>query len=168
MSEIIYELSGQHPELDIDTMRDDMLKIFEQATLLSAELRTQKAAFEFRFPHSERGPRPGTEAGGADGDGLSQPAKNPFYVKYNSKWMDVDRKEDAYVDYVIAPAIFRSGNGEGERYDKTPSLFQSALVACFPPPSEKKAKTNKSSKLSGEDKKKKNQEEIEEVDEMEI
>ncbi|KAF3941293.1 hypothetical protein ABW19_dt0201269 [Dactylella cylindrospora] len=131
MAEILVELGGGNPEMELEQIEANLYEIFEEAVSLSAEFRSQRAAFEFRFPVSW----PTSLARPLQTD-EPPPVRNPYVVRFDPAWMEADRDERELVDFVIEPAIFKAGNGQGERYEEG-SWFLKASVACFKPSSEK-------------------------------
>lgn len=134
MVEILYELAVCPEDFDRELYSSKLMSIFESAGNLSADLRTQKALFYFRFPMDashqflRRGHERSTIEKPAAPD--TQEDKNPYEVLFDSTWMRAERDEDRNVEIVVGPAILRSGSGHGESYEGEPGLFQHASVYC--------------------------------------
>ncbi|KAK6532126.1 hypothetical protein TWF694_003287 [Orbilia ellipsospora] len=110
-------------EENVRLLQVDLVDIFENAVKLASLLRTQRAAFEMRYPMVAL---PNTHD-------LSPRIDN---LHLNQTWMDLagDPKghgPQSIVDYVVEPALFKSGNANGEKYDVEAGCFLKATVACL-------------------------------------
>ncbi|KAF3911167.1 hypothetical protein AA313_de0208949 [Arthrobotrys entomopaga] len=110
-------------EESVALLRGDLVNIFENAVQLASLLRTQSAAFEMRFPTVVL----------PDSDDLSPRIES---LHLNPTWMDLAGDSEGHgpqsiVDYVVEPALFKSGNANGEKYDVEAGCFLKATVACL-------------------------------------
>ncbi|EPS39065.1 hypothetical protein H072_7153 [Dactylellina haptotyla CBS 200.50] len=111
-------------EENLAFFQEELANLFETATMLSSILRTQKAGFEMRFPQAQSAPQ------------TTMNMALQTRLLFNSTWMEINGDPDGHgsrsvVDYVIEPALFKSGNANGERYDIEAGCFMKAVVACL-------------------------------------
>ncbi|KAF3915153.1 hypothetical protein ABW20_dc0103850 [Dactylellina cionopaga] len=125
MAEFLQELRDPTDQagLEVAKLESGLLGLFKEAIKISSELRTQKAAFDVRFPTREL-PVSELYAGKNSWNGVTQPV-----LSFDSHWMKADSRCTPVVQFVIEPALFKSGNGSGQDYGTAGPLLP-ATVAC--------------------------------------
>ncbi|KAK6538416.1 hypothetical protein TWF694_010001 [Orbilia ellipsospora] len=127
MAGIIQEIQGQGetgtPEPGADELELDLRGIFREAVKLSSELRGQKAAFDIRFPSTHTIP-------GSDDTSSSHLSSSRAQetLRLEPSWMKAEEGSTSIVQYVLEPAIIKSGNGNGEDYNIAGPLIKATVV----------------------------------------
>ncbi|KAI0849513.1 hypothetical protein F5Y00DRAFT_269499 [Daldinia vernicosa] len=118
-----------------DTTQRLIENVYKPALELSRLLRRQRASWSVRFPATRQQPVPG-------GNTAAIPtALRAIFDDGVMKDMDLDEEEipssdqycHKYVEIIVGPALFKSGNIDGEQYDME-NVIEKAEVSCAAAP----------------------------------